>query len=89
VNARPIGVLLVLAAIGVVIAGSWNLPTQSVCNAINAQDAQLGSPPTCSASVPAGYWVAAAVLVAVAILLFAVSTSIRVTIRNDDRNRQQ
>lgn len=68
-NGRPLGVLALIASPFPILAGYWNLPDAHTCAIINGIDNSLGSQGTCSSTPGTGYWVLAAVLAAVGLVL--------------------
>lgn len=68
---RIAGVLALIAAFVVVLAGYASVPSAYACNVVNSMDVQLGNPPSCSTTPAAGYFVAAILLALVSLLCFA------------------
>ena len=66
---RGFGILMLIAAPIVIVAGYGSVPSADACNTINSMNEQLGDPATCSTTPAAGYFVVAGIL-AVAGLLF-------------------
>jgi hypothetical protein len=65
------GILMLIAAPIVVVAGYANVPSASACNYVNSVNAQLGQPATCSTTPAAGYFVGAGILLAAGLLFTA------------------
>jgi hypothetical protein len=68
-NGRPLGVLALIASPFPILVGYGNLPDAHTCATINAVSQSLGQSGTCSSTPGAGYWVLAAVLAAVGLVL--------------------
>lgn len=65
------GVLMLIAAPVVIVAGYGSVPTADACNTINSIQAQLGQPATCSTIPAAGYFVVAGILLVGGLLVLA------------------
>jgi Protein of unknown function (DUF2510) len=68
---RIVGILLLIAAPVIIVAGYGTLPSANVCNTINQINTQLGEPATCSTVPAPGYFVAAGLCVVVGLLMLA------------------
>lgn len=65
------GILALVAALVIIIAGYGNKPQASICRTINRMNRGLGQPATCSSSPGAGTFVAAGIVAFVGLLLLA------------------
>jgi H+/Cl- antiporter ClcA len=70
-NRKAFGILLVIAAPVIVVIGYANKPSAQVCQTINQINANLGNPGSCSSSPSTGWWVFAAVVFALGLLMLA------------------
>jgi hypothetical protein len=65
-----IGILLIVAAAGVTLAGYLTVPSAGACSFLNAQ----GITGHCSSTPSVGYFVAAGILAGIGLLLLALSS---------------
>lgn len=68
---RIFGILLLIAAPVIIVAGYGTVPDASTCNTINQMNTQLGEAGTCSTVPSPGYFVVAGLCVVVSLLMLA------------------
>lgn len=68
---RLLGVLMLIGAPIVILAGYSTVPSASACNTISSVQGQLGQAATCSTIPSPGYFVVAAILAVCGLLFLA------------------